>query len=1382
MTQRFSRVALSFMLLTLLACGGPTKQRRAEGPKNLDPERKEKLRQELRDKTDASAASLPSDDPKTNSDPAKDPKTSSDPAEDPEADLKEKETKTGAKDDEVERQRRQATTDPTPVEVLSKPLEWIDDAGSSVALENRFAVLVGANEYNEQSWNIPFAIRNLKVLRSALNRFSGIPEKSITAISGIEANKSAIESYILKIAQRTGPGKALLIFYFTGHGYVDSNGTPYFFTHYTRELNGQYKNVVSQSDLALWFSRAKTEAKKEGCQLEIVTIFDACRVAVLAPPPKAVLRGAQNWEIFSTQAGRFAQAPSNNNASPFTRAFVESLQKLAGLSRNATINTVFQETSRRTKELTNGKQVPEMRRGSSAAQPDLVVPNRISFGVRVVDATQGTNLKSSKVAVGNTIPLTNTGTVKVQTRAGKHWVRISAKGYLTRREEVSFDLSHQGKTLFVTLPPEVVIVRGRISPPGVVEAKVQGIPQTIRPKYHTMKRISSSNGVFELRLPGLKAGAELVLVRGTRELKRLSLPKEPFFYVRDPQNIYERIGVVDFGRISVGEGNTKSSSEILAAEKRLIELRGRTLLPLPMSVTRPKITESPLKDPAGQATFVDAMKWIAKKKYEVARNRLRILAKRSSNVLIAQWLAWVEIEQAIVSSDPAYCRRRLNQLKGGNSSVSLGLRIVLASHLLKRARSQAKKGDASAFEWFTEVEALTPAGTGEYTNLIHSKSRDLEILIAATLVRQLADSKRWKDVFEVFKKADKSSLVGQAQWIKIGREVLPQALKSLLVNGLKRGKFDGDWSVVDLALAYYRSPSSRKWSFRQAALHDLVIEAERERLPKETRMYYRQAKAAFSAGKMETAYGLYLAAREKANTYYMGLIDSQIRYLQPRLYSSFLNEGGQFEAEGKPGKAAESYLKARRYDFRAKDALEQLLEVHSLRGNPTLAAAVKRYKREFASEDSRLTILIKKGSVAGWLGYLRDFPKGSARPQAWNALRIFKTRLALKVAQSKNTRQAWENYLNALWPSERPTVTVAKSGGDFKTVSAALEKAADGTRIVVEPGVYKDRIIITRPVEIVGKGDASKIVLVYGNVPTISVRTPYATISNLTIRTVGVIEEGRKPFCTVDINQGNFVMTTCILESNSKAAIGIHNKEAKPLISRCIFRNCESVGAFVYRQGAGSIVNCYFYDCRIAAVAVTTAANPTVRKCRFFNGTTAIAVYTGGFGVFEGCTSTKTENTAIMVMSKSNAQFRSCKVLDSEAGGVLGFKDSRATFVNCEIKETASSGVEVRDNAQFVFEGCTIRNSQANGAYIHSNGYAQFKYSRLYKNQKSGIEVLRKGRISVTNSLISGNGILGVSVSESGQATVRNCDLRRNREGWIMLDKSSLVSQSNNKK
>ena len=58
------------------------------------------------------------------------------------------------------------------------------------------------------------------------------------------------------------------------------------------------------------------------------------------------------------------------------------------------------------------------------------------------------------------------------------------------------------------------------------------------------------------------------------------------------------------------------------------------------------------------------------------------------------------------------------------------------------------------------------------------------------------------------------------------------------------------------------------------------------------------------------------------------------------------------------------------------------------------------------------------------------------------------------------------------------TFVVSSEGREkFATIREAIKRAKDGARILVKPGIYRENILLTRPVEIIGNGPRGILLL-----------------------------------------------------------------------------------------------------------------------------------------------------------------------------------------------------------------------------------------------------------------------------------------------------------------
>jgi parallel beta-helix repeat protein len=164
--------------------------------------------------------------------------------------------------------------------------------------------------------------------------------------------------------------------------------------------------------------------------------------------------------------------------------------------------------------------------------------------------------------------------------------------------------------------------------------------------------------------------------------------------------------------------------------------------------------------------------------------------------------------------------------------------------------------------------------------------------------------------------------------------------------------------------------------------------------------------------------------------------------------------------------------------------------------------------------------------------------------------------------------------------------------GDHTTLTEALTAAEPGDRILVRPGLYKERIVIDKPVEIIGDGGLSEVIIEANGKDTVRFQASMARIANLTLRQTG----GGKWYC-VDIAQGRLDLGGCDITSQSLACVAIHDG-ADPRLRRNRIHDGVQSGVFVYSGGQGTLEDNDVFANAFSGVAITEGGNPTLRRNR----------------------------------------------------------------------------------------------------------------------------------------------------------------------------------------
>lgn len=431
---------------------------------------------------------------------------------------------------------------PAPVQLPAAAVAWAKGAQTSAAGE-RFGILIAADVYERHAeWQLPGAGASVAAVREALVRHAGFASASITVLGGREVHLEAVRSAVLAAGERVAAGsEGVLYLHWLGHGWVQ-NGEQMLFGHYTDEVAGSFAPAIARRDLLAWLGQAQERAKIRGAKLTPVLVVDACRVARGAPPPKAKLVQSTAFEVYGAKDGEMVAAGQGGEGFTFTGALVAAMTALAPRGEVA-LDVVFREARDRTLRNSGQRQEPMWLAPAQAVAPSFLQPPKLTFALRLVDGTSGARVEAAKLLVDDAAQAVTQARAVLRLAPGDHVLAVQAPGYLPRFESLSLTAAQADAELTLPLLPELVVVRGRLVPPGVLGVRVKSAAPA-RPDYHALSATSDRDGRFELRLPSL-AGAVLDVMQQARVLQSLPLPAVANALVRDAAGVHDSVPVLD---------------------------------------------------------------------------------------------------------------------------------------------------------------------------------------------------------------------------------------------------------------------------------------------------------------------------------------------------------------------------------------------------------------------------------------------------------------------------------------------------------------------------------------------------------------------------------------------------------------------------------------------------------------------------------------------------------------------------------------------------------------------------------------------------------------------------------------------------------------------
>jgi hypothetical protein len=254
-------------------------------------------------------------------------------------------------------------------------------------------------------------------------------------------------------------------------------------------------------------------------------------------------------------------------------------------------------------------------------------------------------------------------------------------------------------------------------------------------------------------------------------------------------------------------------------------------------------------------------------------------------------------------------------------------------------------------------------------------------------------------------------------------------------------------------------------------------------------------------------------------------------------------------------------------------------------------------------------------------------------------------------------------------PSSPPRIIVVSQHGrgDYARLSDAINAAPEGSKLLIHPGVYREKIRITKPLELIGDGARDQIILENAEGTTVGMAAPYATLRGLTIRQYSRPKDAKKGVAVLTLG-GRFLVEDCDIHSDSNPCFSARGRNADPFVQRCHIHG-GSFGAVTILEGAsGTFEECDIHDNRYAGVIVSSAGNPLFRWTQIHhNADSGILVVTEGVANLEGCTIYNNGGHGASIEEGGSVTLQLCVLQENGGTGVSAQHQASATLKRCKI-------------------------------------------------------------------------------------------------------------------
>jgi parallel beta-helix repeat protein len=360
--------------------------------------------------------------------------------------------------------------------------------------------------------------------------------------------------------------------------------------------------------------------------------------------------------------------------------------------------------------------------------------------------------------------------------------------------------------------------------------------------------------------------------------------------------------------------------------------------------------------------------------------------------------------------------------------------------------------------------------------------------------------------------------------------------------------------------------------------------------------------------------------------------------------------------------------------------------------------------------------------LARLAGQVRDALESQAQPPtAAKASAHDVPRPEISAASASEFSQSAERFTRRTEPPTRIVDPLHR--GDFSSISDAIRAAKPGDRILVRPGLYKEGLVMDKPLEIVGDGDRGDVVVEARGSDALLFQANMGRVVNLTLR-----QTGGGDWYGVDIAQGRLELEGCDITSQSLSCVAIHNG-ADPRLRRNRIHDGKSAGVLIYEDGQGTLEDNEIFGNTDGEIAIKTGGNPVVRRNR---------IHDGG------------------------------------ESGVYIHENGEGTLEDNEIFGHALPEIAIRTGGNPVARRNRIHDGISCGVHIYENGQGTLEDNDIFGNARAGVEVRVGGNPIVRSNRINKNRYEGVWIYEGGRGVVENNDLRGNAKGSSNIAKDCL--------
>ncbi|WP_035792583.1 right-handed parallel beta-helix repeat-containing protein [Kitasatospora mediocidica] len=324
-----------------------------------------------------------------------------------------------------------------------------------------------------------------------------------------------------------------------------------------------------------------------------------------------------------------------------------------------------------------------------------------------------------------------------------------------------------------------------------------------------------------------------------------------------------------------------------------------------------------------------------------------------------------------------------------------------------------------------------------------------------------------------------------------------------------------------------------------------------------------------------------------------------------------------------------------------------------------------------------------------------------------------------------------------------------RRAGEYETLAEALAAAEPGDTLTLRPGVFRENVVLDKPVTLQPAEGPGTVRLDPPSGVTLTI-TAAAVVRDLLI-------EGYDSSAAAVLITGPEAaarLTGCRVDTHSAVGIEVDDR-ADPTLTGCTVANPAGLGLRLRGGASAAFEECEVSAAGQAGLAVLEGASARLTRCRLHHA--------AGAGV-------------LLTDAGSRADLTGCEIYEIRGSGVQAEAKAAGRLTECEIHRVTGNGLTLDTEAELTLVGSRLHDLPENAADLRGRSLLTLEQTNIRAFGRGALSVWDPGtRVEATGCEIedSTGDYPAIWVSDGAQLTLADCSLHDLPDALFVLDRDS---------